>query len=41
VLVELSVMKQRLQAVLAVLQDGWGVQQAALRPIRVGITPSP
>jgi len=32
VLVELSVMEQRYQAVLAVLQDGWKVVEVARRP---------
>jgi hypothetical protein len=31
VLVELSVMKQRYQAVLAVIQDGWKVTEVASR----------
>jgi hypothetical protein len=32
VLVELSVMEQRYQAVLAVVQDGWQVSEVARRP---------
>jgi hypothetical protein len=32
VLVELSVMEQRYQAVLAVVQDGWKVVEVARRP---------
>jgi hypothetical protein len=31
VLVELSVMEQRYQAVLAVVQDGWNVTEVAAR----------
>jgi hypothetical protein len=34
VLVELSVMEQRYQAVLAVVQDGWKVVEVARRPTR-------
>ena len=35
-LVELSVMEQRYQAVLAVVQDGWRVVEVARRDVMVG-----
>jgi hypothetical protein len=36
VLVELSIMEQRYQAVLAVVQDGWPVVEVARRDVIVG-----